>query len=106
MHRSQHVKWPGWRNILIDGANKRSGVNLDIISPQCVIWRFLTNEVPNVDGNYTTENLTESAQSVSNLVANNQLENIIVTFDALNLELPESGEISPHRFTAYPEFRQ
>ena len=41
MTRDQRARWPGWRNIRADGVRRAGSVNLDVVSPQCVGWRYV-----------------------------------------------------------------
>jgi hypothetical protein len=100
MDRKLQLEWPGWRNIRVHGARRQTCVNMDIVSPNCVSCRFL-QDVPQVDGNYTEDNATNSTPSTQN-VSSHLFQNISVTFDALNLAIPESGEISPNRVYRLP----
>ena len=61
MTNKQQARWPGFRNILVDNKRIQTSVNLDSVSLNCVGWRFIDN-VPQVDGNYTEQNMTQSTQ--------------------------------------------
>ena len=55
MTKTMQQKFPGWRNILRDDDSIESSVNLDIISRNCVAWKYCTEHASGHDDNVHEE---------------------------------------------------
>ena len=105
-HKSILKKLPAWRNIKLDCSGKDAGVNLDLISPNCVSWRYLQNSQPSDE--------QAPSNSSSNSSASFPYENLRITFSTnsrnptpsstpLNLSVPPSGDIEPSKVYKLPQ---
>ena len=93
MHRTAQAQWPGWRNIIADNAQGESSVNLDNASHGCVKWRYL-NMVPQIDGNYTEENMTRSTPPTLNVSSHLQEFHLDESFE-IHLESVPNLDVEP-----------
>ena len=90
---------------------------MDIVAFNCVSWRYL-NDVPQVDGNYTEETASHSTPTQNVCARLREVnfhpatQNLTVSLtdiplpphvDALNLEIPANGRLSPNRVYRIPQ---
>ena len=89
MVKKLQAKYPGCRNILLNGDCREICVNLDLISPNCVAWRYCGR---NADNNLITANEEEPQEAAAH--HDDQLEDVVQQVDGVQLT-PDSLSTEP-----------
>ena len=114
MHRNIQHQWPGWRNIINEDTDHELSVNLDPISTGCVTWKYIT-QIPQVDGNYTEENLSSRNTLYEQLTVTvpndyrgevDHSQNGPNVVRGLELNIPVDGNLVPNRVYRWGGERQ
>ena len=103
MHGNIQHQWPGWRNIINEDTDHELSVNLDPISTGCVTWKYIT-QIPQVDGNYTEENLSsrntlyeQLTVTVPNDYRGDFAQNDTNEVRGVDLNIPMNSNLVPNR---------